>query len=62
MVKTGCWIGANVIVLGGVTIGAGSVIGAGSIIDTDVKPNSLVVSDRSKHIREIRKLNFLRKS
>jgi acetyltransferase-like isoleucine patch superfamily enzyme len=62
VVEDGCWIGANVIVLGGVTIGAGSVIGAGSIIDTDVKPNSLVVSDRSKKTREIRKLNFLRKS
>jgi acetyltransferase-like isoleucine patch superfamily enzyme len=62
IVEDGCWIGANVIVLGGVTIGAGSIIGAGTIIDKDIQPNTLVVSDRSNKTRELRKLNFLGKS
>lgn len=60
IVEDGCWIGANVIILGGVTIGAGSVIAAGSIVATDIKPNSLVVGDRAKEIRELRKMNFLK--
>jgi acetyltransferase-like isoleucine patch superfamily enzyme len=61
IVEDGCWIGANVIILGGVTIGAGSVIAAGSVVDTDVKPNSLVVSDRAKETRTLRSMSFLRK-
>lgn len=61
-VEDGCWIGANVIIIGEVTIGAGSVIGAGSIIDTNIKPNTLVVGNRSNETREIRKMNFLKNS
>ena len=60
IVEDGCWIGANVTILGGVTIGAGSIISAGSVVATDVKPNSLVIGDRAKEIRELRKMNFLR--
>jgi acetyltransferase-like isoleucine patch superfamily enzyme len=62
VVEDACWIGANVTILGGVTIGAGSVIAAGSVVATDIKPNSLVVGDRAKEIRELRKMSFLRKS
>lgn len=62
IIEDGCWIGANVIIIGEVTIGAGSIIGAGSVIDTDIKPNTLVVSDRSKKTREMRKMSFLKKS
>ena len=62
IIEDGCWIGANVIVLGGVTIGAGSVIAAGSIVATNVKPNSLVVGDRAKEIRTLRSMNSLRRS
>jgi len=62
IVEDGCWIGANVIILGGVTIGAGSIIAAGSIVDTDIKPNSLVVGSRAKEIRVLRNMDYLRKS
>ncbi|MGE5457762.1 MAG: acyltransferase [Methanococcaceae archaeon] len=55
IVEDGCWIGANVTILGGVTIGAGSIIGAGSVVAADIKPNTLVVGDRAKGIRELRK-------
>lgn len=36
------WIGMNVIVLKGVTIGEGAVVAAGSVVTKDVPPYSLV--------------------
>ncbi len=35
------WIGANVMVLGGVTVGANSILGANSVVTQDVEPNSI---------------------
>ena len=48
------WIGANVIVLAGVTIGENSVIGAGSIVTKDVPPNTLSLGNPCKFIQYIR--------
>jgi acetyltransferase-like isoleucine patch superfamily enzyme len=62
IIEDGCWIGANVTILGGVTIGAGSIISAGSIVATNIKPNSLVVGDRAKEIRTLRSMSFIRQS
>lgn len=39
----GVWIGADAIILGGVTIGAGSVVGAGAVVSKDVPPGSVVI-------------------
>lgn len=41
IVENDVWIGSNVIILGGTTIGNGAVIGAGSIIRKDVEPYSI---------------------
>lgn len=41
-----CWLGANVVVLKGVTIGEGSIIAAGCIISEDIPPFSMVTSER----------------
>lgn len=36
-----CWLGENVCVLQGVTIGSGSVIGAGAVVTSDIPENSI---------------------
>ncbi|CEL06631.1 Putative Nodulation protein L [Aspergillus calidoustus] len=38
-----CWIGGNVIILPGVTIGEGCTIGAGSVVTKDIPPFSVAV-------------------
>ncbi len=45
------WIGTNVIILKGVTIGTGSVVAAGSVVTRDVAPNTLVAGVPARPIR-----------
>lgn len=45
------WLGARVIVLRGVTIGAGAVVAAGSVVVKDVPPRTLVGGVPAKVIR-----------
>ena len=45
------WIGCNVIVLAGVTIGRGSIIAAGSVVTKSVPPGMLVAGNPAKEIR-----------
>lgn len=47
------WIGANVCVLPGVTIGDGCVIGAGSVVVKDIPPHSVAVGNPCRVIRTI---------
>lgn len=46
------WIGANSVILKGVTIGEGAVVAAGSIVTKDVPPKCLVGGVPAKIIRE----------
>lgn len=46
-------IGANATLLAGVTIGENSMVGAGSVVTKDVPPNSVVVGNPAKVIRNI---------
>lgn len=39
-----CWLGSNVIVLQGVTIGANTIIGAGCVIHKDIPENSIIIN------------------
>ena len=48
-----CWLAANVIVCGGVTIGEGSVIGAGSVVTRSIPPHSLAAGNPCRVIREL---------
>ena len=47
------WIGGNVVLLAGVTIGDNSVIGAGSIVSKDIPANSVAVGNPCKVIKTI---------
>lgn len=48
------WIGGNVVVLPGVTIGDNTVIGAGSVVTKDIRSNMLAVGNPCKVIKEIK--------
>lgn len=52
-IEKDCWIAANVVVCGGVTIGEGSVIGAGSVVTRSIPPRSLAVGNPCRVIREL---------
>lgn len=41
-IEDNVWIGANVVILGGVTIGQGAVVAAGAVVNKDVAPNTTV--------------------
>lgn len=47
------WIGANTVVVPGVTIGDNSVIGAGSVVTKDIPANVVAVGNPCKVLREI---------
>jgi len=48
-----CWIGGNVLVLPGVTLGRGCVVGAGSVVTKSVGDFSVVVGNPAKVVRRI---------
>ena len=48
-----CWIGANAVILPGVTVGSHSVIAAGAIVTKDVPPQSLAAGVPAKVIKSI---------
>ncbi len=52
-VGKGAWLGSRVMVLPGVTIGAGAVVGAGALVAHDVPVNTLVAGVPAKVIREL---------
>lgn len=52
LIEDDCWIGSNVIILDGVTIGKGCVIGAGTIITKDIQPYTIIIDKRIKSVKE----------
>lgn len=46
------WIGANSVILSGVTIGRGAIIAAGSVVTKDVRPYSIVAGNPAKEIKQ----------
>lgn len=49
-IEKNAWIGANVIILKGVTIGEGSVVAAGTVVTKDIPPHTTVYDKREKVI------------
>lgn len=52
-IKDKVWIGHNVIILKGVTLGEGCVVGAGSVVTKSVPPWAIVAGNPAKIIREL---------
>lgn len=51
ILKSGSWIGANVTILPGVTVGKNSVVGAGSIVTKDVPDFTVVAGNPARIIK-----------
>lgn len=52
-IKQGAWLGANVTVLPGVTIGENAIVGAGAVVTKDVPANAVVAGVPAKALRTI---------
>ena len=52
IIEDDVWIGANSIILSGVTVKKGSIIGAGSVVTKDIPPYSIVGGNPAKIIKE----------
>lgn len=48
-----CWIGGNVVILPGITIGDGVTIGAGSVVTKDIESFSVAVGNPARVIKKI---------
>jgi acetyltransferase-like isoleucine patch superfamily enzyme len=53
VVGPNCWLGANVTILPGVTVGEGCVIGANSLVTKDIPPYSLAMGSPARVVRAI---------
>lgn len=52
-IGNGVWIGANALILPGVTIGAGCIIGAGAVVTRDCAANGLYLGTPAARTREL---------
>jgi acetyltransferase-like isoleucine patch superfamily enzyme len=52
-IEQGAWLGQNVVVLPGVTIGAGAVIGANSVVKDDVPARTVAVGAPARVVRNL---------
>ncbi|KAI5362071.1 Putative trimeric LpxA-like superfamily, maltose/galactoside acetyltransferase [Septoria linicola] len=48
-----CWLGGNVVILPGITIGQGCTIGAGSVVTKDVPPYKVVAGNPARIIKDV---------
>lgn len=52
IIEDDCWLGANSVVLAGVTIGNGAIVSAGSVVTKDVPPMSIVGGVPARVLRQ----------
>lgn len=51
IIKKGCWIGANVVITAGVTVGEHSVVAGGSVVTKDVPSYSVVGGNPARPLK-----------
>ncbi len=56
-VEDDCWIGANVVITAGVTIGEHSVVAGGSVVTKNVQPYSVVAGNPAKMVKQYNPLS-----
>lgn len=56
IIEDDAWIGTNVVILPGVTIGRGAIIGAGAVVTRDVPPYSVAVGIPARVVRQLQPL------
>lgn len=54
VVEDGCWIGAGVTILPGVTVKKGCIIASGALVNKDCEENGLYAGVPAKRIRELK--------
>lgn len=54
-IEDDCWIGANVVITAGVTIGKHSVIAAGAVVTKDIPENSIAVGNPARVLKQYNK-------
>ena len=54
VIKDDAWIGMNVIILKGVTIGEGAIVGAGSVVTKDVPAWTVVAGNPAKVVKHLK--------
>lgn len=53
VLRNGCWVGANCIILPGVEIGENAVVGAGSVVTKSIPPRVVAAGNPAKVIRRL---------
>lgn len=56
VLKENVWVGANVVILPGVTVGKNSIIGAGSIVTKDVPANVVVAGNPARVLKKLNQI------
>jgi acetyltransferase-like isoleucine patch superfamily enzyme len=51
-IEDDCWLGANVVVTSGVTVGKHSVVAAGAVVTKDIPPYSIAVGNPARVIKQ----------
>ena len=53
VIEDDAWIGANALILKGVTVGARSVVGAGAVVTRDVPPDTVVAGNPARVVKKL---------
>lgn len=60
VIEDNCWLGHNVTVIDGITIGRGSVIGAGAVVNKNIPPYSVAVGVPARVISQRQRIEQIK--